>query len=143
MNDSSRVNDIFSDKGYSCEEYSRYLVDICKTKEYTDSNGVTWWSDKYQGGRSALEIFSNLKGKVEWLENTWVVDVTQLDNKITLTVDCIGDLSGYYFNPRMVCELSEDKHVKSINYDSITLEQGLYEDYSVEGLLPCRLVEEK
>lgn len=137
------LEDIFTDKEYTCQKYKTFEVDICKTTQYTDSNGVTWWSDQYRGEPNVLKLYKGLLGKVDWLENTWVTKVNEVDGKIVLTVDSLEDLSGFYFNPKIVGELTEKRHISSIDYSSICLQEGLYEDYAVEGLLPCRLLEEK
>ena len=61
------------------------------------------------------------------------------DSVIKAYVSSENDISGYYINPCIMGELTEDKHIESINYSSISLAGiPLVEEYAVEGLLPCR-----
>lgn len=116
-----------------------FIVDICKTSQYTDNNGVTWWSDKYRGTPDILKLYKGLEG--EQVLGTTITNVFEEGNVIKAYVSSENDISGYYINPRVIGELTEDKHIESIDYSSISLAGiPLVEEYAVEGLLPCREV---
>ena len=114
-----------------------FVVDICKTSQYTDNNGVTWWSDKYRGSPDILKLYKSLEGKQAI--GITVTNVFEEGNVIKAYVSSENDISGYYINPCVIGELTEDKHIESIAYSSISLAGiPLVEEYAVEGLLPCR-----
>lgn len=119
-----------------------YVVDIDKTTEYTDTNGVTWWSNQYKGDCNVLDVYKNLVGKgVAGINGSFVSGVFEEDGKVCLKVITSEDVSGYFINPCLKVELSEDKHIEWIYSESTTLENSLlHKDYAVEGLLPFREV---
>ena len=120
-----------------------FLVDICKTSQYTDSNGVTWWSDKYRGTPDILKLYKGLEG--EQGIGVSVVSVFEEGGVIKAYVSSEKDISGCYINPCIKAELTKDRHIESIDYSSISLYGvPLAENYAVEGLSPCvEVVEEE
>ena len=74
-----------------------FVVDICKTSQYTDNNGVMWWSDKYLGTPDILKLYKSLEGKKAL--GITVTNVIEEGSVIKAYIASENDISGYYINP--------------------------------------------
>jgi hypothetical protein len=119
-----------------------FIVDICKTIKYTDSNGVTWWSNKYRGSPNVLALYKNLVGQER--NNIKVVEVIQENIWIKAIIETEMDVTGLYLSTQISGELTEDKHIESMDYKSARLMKiPISNNYSVEDAEPFKLYEVK
>lgn len=123
----------------------KFVVDLCKTQEYTDNNGVTWWSSKYRGIPNVLKLYQGLIGQCK--EGVTVTNIFEWDGVIKAHVECDSpDAEGKFLCPKIYATLTEDKHIESVDYDSIELDDlPLSDKYATEdlvGLKPLRFVGE-
>ena len=119
-----------------------FVVDICKTETYVDNNGITWWSDVYEGD-SPLDIYKNLIGQS--MNGVTVIDIGEYNGIIKAKVKCKDDLNGMYLNPEIEGNIIGSGVIKSLNKETIRLNNlTICEYYGVEGLSPCvEVVEEE
>lgn len=119
-----------------------FIVDICKTVEYTDSNGVTWWSNKYRGSPNVLALYKNLIGQEQ--NGIKVVDVVQEDVWIKAVIETEMEVTGMYLSTQISGELTEDKHIESVDYESTKLMKiPISDNYSLKDAEPFKLYEVK
>lgn len=119
-----------------------FIVDICKIVEYTDSNGVTWWSNKYRRSPNVLALYKNLVGQEQ--NNIKVVNVIQEGTWIKAIVETDMDVTGLYLSTQISGGLTEDKHIGFMDYKSAKLmEIPISDNYSVEDAEPFKLYEVK
>jgi hypothetical protein len=115
-----------------------FIVDICKTVEYTDSNGITWWSNKYRGSPNVPALYKNLIGQEQNGIN--VVDVIQDGVWIKAIIETEMDVAGLYLSTQISGGLTEDKHIESMDYKSAKLMKiPISGNYSVEDAEPFKL----
>lgn len=121
----------------------KFTVVLDKTSQYTDVNGVTWWSDRYEGV-SPLDVYSHLVGQ-EFHGCIEIVNVWEEDSLIKAIVEADGDLSGAWLCPKIIGTLDEDKYLISISSEKTTLSEEcpITFEPSVEGLQPLTLLEGK
>lgn len=119
----------------------RYIVDVCKQEEYTDLNGITWWSNKYRGTPDVFKLYQKLEGKEK--HNIKVVKTIKDGIWIKLVVDCQEDISGLYLSTGLKGTLTEDRHIESIEYESIHIvELPLSDNYTVPDAKPFKIYNE-
>lgn len=113
----------------------KFVVDLCNIQEYTDNNGVTWWSSKYRGVPNPLKLYQGLIGQSK--EGIAIINVFEWDGIIKAHVECdSSDAEGKFLCPKLNVTLTEDKHIESVDYDSIELDDlPLSDSYAVDGLV--------
>lgn len=120
---------------------AKYVVDLCKTSEHTDTNGITWWSDKFLGTPNVLKLYKPLEG-VEVCEGITIVTVFEKDGIIKAYVEADTDMiTGKFLSPQ-ITGCVKNGTVVSVDYNKTTLcEVPLSENYATDGLKGFRLVE--
>lgn len=120
---------------------NKYIVDLCKQEEYLDSNGIVWWSNKYRGTPCVLSLYSRLIGQEH--QGIKVVAAIKEGVWIKAIVESSEDLTGLYLSTGLKAELTEDKYVESVNYDSIhVLDVPICEVYVVPDAQPFKIYKE-
>lgn len=120
----------------------KYVVDLDRNTEYTDTNGVVWWGSNYRASGTVLDLYKPLEGM--YVNGITITEVFRNGSIIQAYVETdMVEMEGLYLSPRISCNVEFD-NVISVEYEATALDSVcIIPLYSVEGLRGFRLVEEK